>query len=436
VNDAKDLAAQLSHVGFLPQDITLVTDADLVAMEKASIEFLEKLRADDLALVFYSGHGVEVRGENYLVPVDFPANATELEVQFRAFSAQQLLRNLEAGPARARIIILDACRDNPLRATRSASGGLARMDGSGTLIVFATGSGRTADDNATGRNGFFTAHLLHDLSTPGLSITNLMEQVGREVNRDSGGKQTPALYGLLLEDFALVPKLTSDPVPGPNSQGLIVGESVQTIDVDKGKIIYHLPFTLEQAAAAASYFKGELDQKPVDMDGFFDDPGSSLEITRSMGVTVLSVTLIGLGQDDRSGIENGDLDPGLRWAGRDLAEHLGGLPIKIRLNDQTGRTIREVAVMPFFGLFGRVLDPSGASIGGARVRAVNQGTGDYTEIPVPSSGIFEFPNVEPGNYTLEARSQAFKTYRRTGIVVRPKMSTKVDAFMQVGQDAK
>jgi len=205
VNDAKDLAAELPRVGFAPENITLVTDANLLAMQKASIEFLQKLRSDDLAFVFYSGHGVEVRGENYLVPTDFPSDATELDVQYRAFSAQQFLRNLEASAARARIMILDACRDNPLRAARSASGGLARMDGSGTLIVFATGSGRTADDNSAGRNGFFTAHLLKDLPRPGITVDDLMRQVAREVNHDSAGKQTPALYGLLLEDFALVP---------------------------------------------------------------------------------------------------------------------------------------------------------------------------------------------------------------------------------------
>jgi hypothetical protein len=205
VNDARDLAAELPRIGFAPENISLVTDANLLAMQKAGIEFLQKLRADDLAFVFYSGHGVEVRGENYLVPVDFPADATELDVQYRAFSAQQFLRNLEASPARARIMILDACRDNPLRAARSASGGLARMDGSGTLIVFATGSGRTADDNVSGRNGLFTSHLLRALPTPGITVDDLMRQVARDVNRDSAGKQTPALYGLLLEDFTLAP---------------------------------------------------------------------------------------------------------------------------------------------------------------------------------------------------------------------------------------
>jgi uncharacterized caspase-like protein len=193
VNDAQDLAAELPRAGFSPQDITLFTNANLLAMQKASVEFLERLRANDLAFIFYSGHGMEVHGENYLIPIDFPSNASDLAVEYQAFSAQRFLRDLEASPTRTRIMILDACRDNPLRANRSGAGGLARMDGSGTLIVFATGSGRTADDNIGGRNGFFTAHLLHDLPIPGISFTNLMQQVGREVNRDSGGKQTPAL---------------------------------------------------------------------------------------------------------------------------------------------------------------------------------------------------------------------------------------------------
>jgi hypothetical protein len=215
VNDAKSLAALLPSVGFSQRDITLVTDASLKQMQRAGREFVESLRADDLAFIFYSGHGVEVRGENFLIPTDFPSNASELEVQDDAYSAQQFLRNLESSPAKTRIVILDACRDNPLRASRSAGGGLARMDGKGTLIVYATSAGSTADDNARGQNGLFTSHLLKALPTPGVKMRELMDDVARDVYRDSGEKQLPAIYGLLLEDFPLVasgvPALHVDP---------------------------------------------------------------------------------------------------------------------------------------------------------------------------------------------------------------------------------
>ena len=205
VNDAQALARLLPQVGFRAGDVTLVTNATLKQMQRAAREFAEKLRPDDLALVYYSGHGVEFRGENYLIPVDFPANASDIEVRDEAYSAQQLLRSLEETQARVRLVILDACRDNPLRSTRSGAGGLARMEGEGTLVVFATGAGKTADDNPRGVNGLFTSHLLKALPTPGLTVDQMIKQVAREVYQESQGRQSPAVYGLLMEDMAFVP---------------------------------------------------------------------------------------------------------------------------------------------------------------------------------------------------------------------------------------
>ena len=222
VRDARSIAQALPDVGFAPNDITLATDTNLRQLQRAARDFLQKLKPDDVALVYYSGHGVEVRGENYLIPVDFPSNSSELDVQDLAYPAQQFLRNLEATGARVRLMILDACRDNPLRATRSAGGGLARMEGQGTLVVFATGAGQTADDNPRGNNGLFTSHLLREMRTPGVSIDIMLKQVARAVYQDSGGKQIPSIYGMLLQDFAFVPgsvaapaSVTPAPPPAP-----------------------------------------------------------------------------------------------------------------------------------------------------------------------------------------------------------------------------
>lgn len=87
VNDARSLAEALPRLGFENRDITVATNATLRQMQRAAREFVEKLRPDDVARVYCSGHGVEVRGENFLIPVDFPADATELEVQDEAYSA-------------------------------------------------------------------------------------------------------------------------------------------------------------------------------------------------------------------------------------------------------------------------------------------------------------------------------------------------------------
>ena len=204
-NDARSLAALLPRVGFDPKNVTLLVDANLKQMQKAGREFVASLRPDDLAFIFYSGHGVEVRGENYLIPVDFPRDATDLEVPDEAYSAQRLLRDLEASGAKTRVMILDACRDNPLPAGKSVGGGLGQMNGAGTLVVFATSAGKTADDNPRAGNGLFTTELLKALPTPGVPLRQLMDDVSRAVYRDSGEKrQLPAIYGLLLEDFPLV----------------------------------------------------------------------------------------------------------------------------------------------------------------------------------------------------------------------------------------
>ena len=215
VRDARSIAQALPEVGFAPSDITLATDTNLRQLQRAARDFLQKLKPDDVALVYYSGHGVELRGENYLIPVDFPSNSSELDIQDLAYPAQQFLRNLEATGARVRLMILDACRDNPLRPTRSAGGGLARMEGQGTLVVFATGAGQTADDNPRGSNGLFTSHLLREMRTPGVSIDIMLKQVARSVYQDSGGKQIPSVYGMLLQDFALVPGTAPAPAPPP-----------------------------------------------------------------------------------------------------------------------------------------------------------------------------------------------------------------------------
>jgi formylglycine-generating enzyme required for sulfatase activity len=208
VSDAKTVAGALRQSGFDADNVTLATNLNLKSMQRTAREFIGKLREGDLAFVYYSGHGVEVGGENFLIPVDFPADANESEVQDEAYSAQQLLRNLERSPARARILVLDACRNNRLRKVRDMGGGLSRMDGKGTLVVFATSAGATAADN-----GLFATQLSEWLPKPGIAATQLFADMARSVDRNSGRKQTPAIYGLLLEDFSFV---AGHPVPTPN----------------------------------------------------------------------------------------------------------------------------------------------------------------------------------------------------------------------------
>lgn len=145
---ARAVARTLGQVGFAPSDIKLVLDARSEEMRHQVREFIESIRPGDFAWVYYSGHGVEVAGQNYLLPVDLPVGATDLYVKDEAISAQRILADLSDRGARLRVLILDACRDNPLReANKSMAAGLAPMEGRGALIVFATEAGRIASDS-------------------------------------------------------------------------------------------------------------------------------------------------------------------------------------------------------------------------------------------------------------------------------------------------
>lgn len=189
VNDANDIADTLRGIGF---DVVLATDVDREQLLRQLAEFRGKIRPGGIALLYYSGHGVEVDGQNWLLPVRNREIRTQVDVPIYSVSAQDVLRKMEDGGARLNLVFLDACRDNPLPAgAKSTSRGLARIDsGSATLVAYATAPGRTADDGS-GRNSPYTRRLKDALKTPGLSITDLVNQVGAQVQADTGGAQVP-----------------------------------------------------------------------------------------------------------------------------------------------------------------------------------------------------------------------------------------------------
>ncbi len=197
VNDATDVAAALERDGFAHPDIHVLTDVPGTEMKRAVREFIDSVKSGDFAFVYYSGHGVEIKGTNYLLPVDIPADATEGYVEDEAVSAQRIVGDLESQGAAVKILILDACRDNPLRTGRSTSGGLAPMEELGSLVVFATEAGRTASDNTTGRNGLFTQYLLRALAMKDTSFDDAIRAVSRQMAADTNRQQVPAIYGLL-----------------------------------------------------------------------------------------------------------------------------------------------------------------------------------------------------------------------------------------------
>lgn len=189
VNDATDVAAALKALDF---DVTLATDLDREGMLEQLDVFRQKVQPGGLSLVYYSGHGVEAGGENWLLPVHNWQIGTQAKVRIHSVSAQDLLSSVEDAGARLNILILDACRDNPLPAgARSASRGLKSIDvGSSTLVAYSTSPGKTAADGE-GRNSPYTAALLQVLRQRQVAVPDLFNQVGAEVLRSTTGAQVP-----------------------------------------------------------------------------------------------------------------------------------------------------------------------------------------------------------------------------------------------------
>jgi formylglycine-generating enzyme required for sulfatase activity/uncharacterized caspase-like protein len=207
VNDARDMAAALRKLGF---DVIEKTDANQKDMNRAIAQFGEKLRSDTVALFFYAGHGIQVRGKNYIIPVDAQVTS-EASVRVETVDVDSVMDQLAVSPMN--IVILDACRNNPFeRKFRSVGGGLAQMDApKGSLIAYATAPGKTAADGS-GRNGLYTHELLKSIQAPGLTLEAVFKRVRNGVMAASGEAQTPWESSSLTGDFYFT---GPPPVPVP-----------------------------------------------------------------------------------------------------------------------------------------------------------------------------------------------------------------------------
>jgi hypothetical protein len=191
-NDAKLMADTLRGLGFTLIGGGAQLDLDMNGFEHAVQEFGAKLQGADVGLFYYAGHGVQVRGDNYLVPVN--ANPTrEADVDFQMLNAGLVLRQMEAAGTRLNLMVLDACRNNPFggRGLRASGGGLAQMQApEGTLISYATQPGNVALDGSEG-NSPYTRALAATMQSPGLDIFQTFNAVGLQVKRATGGSQQP-----------------------------------------------------------------------------------------------------------------------------------------------------------------------------------------------------------------------------------------------------
>ncbi len=228
VNDANDMEAQLARLGFA---VTKLLDADKRDMEYAINAFGKKLlETGGIGLFYFAGHGVQVDGFNYLIPVG--ANvASEGDVKYFAVNAGWVLSKMQDAGNRLNMVFLDACRNNPfVRRFRSGLQGLAPMDApEGTLVSFAAAPGGVAADGA-GDNGVFTQNLLRYMNEPGLEVELMMKQVRAGVKKDTGGTQTPFSLSSLTGNFYFNPKTSSAGYSTVQPQTALPKESGASLD--------------------------------------------------------------------------------------------------------------------------------------------------------------------------------------------------------------
>ena len=215
-NDANDMARALADLGF---EVIEGLDLDKSGFAEKLREFARAARRADVSLFFYAGHGLQVDGDNYLVPIDARLKE-EVDLRLEAFELAAFMGQMRS---RTNLVFLDACRDNPLAdglkrsmgVSRSAAiqRGLGRVtDTSGTLIAYATQPGNVADDG-DGRNSPFTGALLAHIATPGLSVNDLLATVTDTVMTVTHDEQQPWTHSSLRKPFYFIPSAYSAPRP-------------------------------------------------------------------------------------------------------------------------------------------------------------------------------------------------------------------------------
>ncbi len=203
MRDARAVAAKLGALGFAVTKVENLKRDDIGGTVEG---FAAAIRPGDDVVVYYAGHGVQVKGTNYLLAVDARIRR-ETDVPLHSLNLNDLLDLLDQAKAGVKVVLLDACRNNPhARTFRGGSRGLARIANapSGTLIHYATRPGQVAADG-DGANGLYTTQLLKAMDTPGLVVELLFKQVASEVKRVSNGEQEPWLEGHLDGSFYFNP---------------------------------------------------------------------------------------------------------------------------------------------------------------------------------------------------------------------------------------
>lgn len=219
LQDVATLRSALLGIGFREADVQVLSNADQRAMKRALSAFGDRARGAEVAFLYYSGHGAQARGQNWLIPIGADVRK-EADYEIEAVSAQAALSQLQEAAPGLSVVVLDACRDNPSAVTKSGTKGLGRMDaGAGTVLAFATAPNATAADN-----GVYARLLAVQLRKPGQEILDVFRNTGAEVRAATKGEQAPRVSEVDLPQRYYLAGAAARSAPGtvvsePVSQG-------------------------------------------------------------------------------------------------------------------------------------------------------------------------------------------------------------------------
>ncbi len=206
----KSMTQVLRELGFT---VHTKINANQRQMEEAVDDFAREIQDGNISLFYFSGHGVQARGENFLIPVGTSIRS-ESDVRFKAVNVGYILSKMEESRNRTNILVLDACRNNPFKGFRSLNRGLNAVEAPrGTFIAYATAPGMVAEDG-TDRNSPYTKHLIQALKVEDIGIYDAFGHVLLAVEKETGGKQIPWISSS-VPNFIINPTRTSTSTPAP-----------------------------------------------------------------------------------------------------------------------------------------------------------------------------------------------------------------------------
>lgn len=288
-NDANAVAAMLKSLGF---DVTLRTHSTRREMTRVISEFQRKVVPGVVALFYYAGHGMQVKGKNYLIPVDAEIDSEDM-VATEGIEAGVLLDTLKA--SRLNVVILDACRDNPFARNSRSGSGLAEIDAPvGTFLAYATAPGKVAADG-TGNNGLYTSELLKALEMPGLKIEDVFKQVRINVLKASGNTQVPWESSSMTREFYFRPDAKAAAVDvqlrRAEAERLELQREMEKLRVELNRLIGSSKVATVPVAttALASPPQSAAPEMPAATSGTAPDPATAITTTPSSTTAAANV---------------------------------------------------------------------------------------------------------------------------------------------------